>query len=43
MIRFNARVRRDQFEFVRKEAKIQKVGEGEMQRIIIDYYIKNKK
>ena len=42
-VRINSRVRQDQFNFVRAEAKKQGEGEGSMHRIIIDYYIKNKK
>lgn len=43
MVRINSRVRKDQFKFIREEAKKQKVGEGEMHRIIIDYYISKNK
>ena len=43
MKRINSRVRKDQFNFIRVEAKKKKVGEGEMHRIIIDEYITNNK
>jgi len=43
MQRINSRVRRDQFKSVRAEAKKLKVGEGEMHRIIIDYYFSKNK
>jgi len=43
LVRIYPGVRRDQKKFIKDEAKKLKVGEGEMHRIIIDYYIKNKK
>jgi len=43
MQRINSRVRKDQFKSIRTEAKKKKVGEGEMHRIIIDYYFSNHK
>jgi len=43
LVRVYPGVRRDQKKFIKDEAKKKKVGEGEMHRIIIDYYIKNNK
>lgn len=43
LVRVYPGVRRDQKKFIKDEAKKKKVGEGEMHRIIIDYYINKNK
>jgi len=39
LVRIYPGVRRDQKKFIKDEAKKKKVGEGELHRVIIDYYI----
>jgi len=41
-IRLNSRVRKDQLDFIKVEAKKHNKTEGEVNRMIIDYYIKTK-
>lgn len=41
--RINSRVRPDQRKFIKKVAKKQKIGEGELHRDIIDFYISHYK
>jgi hypothetical protein len=43
LVRVYPGVRRDQAKAIKQEAEKLKVGNGEMHRIIIDYYFKNKK
>lgn len=43
LVRIYPGVRRDQKKFLQEEAKRRKVGEGEMHRIVIDYYKANYK
>lgn len=43
MFRLNTRIRNDQSEFAKKEAVKNRLSEGEMFRIIVDYYIINHK
>lgn len=43
LVRLNSRVKPGHLAFVKAEAKRLKVSEGEANRIIIDFYIKNKK
>lgn len=42
-VRINSRVTKDQFQFVKDEAKKEKKTDGEMHRAIIEFYrLKNK-
>lgn len=43
LVRVYPGIRKDQKKFLREEAKRQKVGDGEMHRIVIDYYKNNHK
>jgi len=42
-VRVNSRILTHQKEFIKKESKRMKIGEGELHRIIIETYINNKK
>jgi len=42
-VRLNSHVRPDQKMFIKREAKRLKLGEGEINRMIIDFYMKKHK
>lgn len=41
--RINSRIRKDQIKFIKGRAKKLNVSEGEMHRIIVDFYMVNEK
>lgn len=43
LIRINSRIKESQHKFAKDEAKKKNIPEGEMHRVIFDFYIKNHK
>jgi DNA replication initiation complex subunit (GINS family) len=43
MFRLHTRIRHEQSEFIKKEAVRKAISDGEMHRIVIDYYMANHK